>query len=82
MPGCGIAPTTENIDMAAVTVDRDGSPVLLVRVCKDGIDTVSVFAQREGLPADEPTPVDPRPALVQPGQGSSCSPGRPGRTPR
>lgn len=57
MSGCGIAPTTEIIGMAAVTVDHDGNPVLLVRVCKDSIDTVSIFAQRDGLSADEPNPV-------------------------
>ncbi|MGC4111293.1 MAG: hypothetical protein QM747_12885 [Nocardioides sp.] len=32
----------------------DGSPVLVIKVCKGHIDTVSIYAFRDGLSADQP----------------------------
>ena len=57
LTGCGNAVTAEVIGMAAVTQSSHGSPVLLVKVCKDNIDTISVFASHEGLSADQPNPL-------------------------
>jgi hypothetical protein len=54
LSGCGNVVTTKVIGMAAVTQGSDGHPVLLVKVCQDHIDTLSVFATREGLAADQP----------------------------
>jgi hypothetical protein len=57
LTGCGNTVTVEVIGMAAVAQSGDGSPVLLVKVCKDNIDTISVFASRKGLSADQPNPL-------------------------
>jgi hypothetical protein len=56
LTGCGNSVTADVIGMAAVTQGRDGTPVLLVEVCRDGIDTISVSATREGLSDDQPNP--------------------------
>lgn len=55
--GCGNAITTDIVGMAAVSVDADGTPVLLVRACTDDVDTVQVFGSRAGLEQDQPNPV-------------------------
>ncbi len=55
--GCGNAITAEIVGMAAVAVDDDGNPVLLVRSCTDEVDTVEVVGSREGLADDQPNPV-------------------------
>jgi hypothetical protein len=57
LTGCGNAVTAQVIGMAAVTRTRDGSPVLLVEVCRGHIDTIAVYASREGLSADQPNPL-------------------------
>jgi hypothetical protein len=57
LTGCGNTVTVEVIGMAAVAQSSNSSPVLLVQVCKDNIDTISVFASREGLSADQPNPL-------------------------
>jgi hypothetical protein len=57
LPGCGNTVWVEVIGMAAVTQSSNGSPVLLVKVCKDNIDTISVFGSREGLSAGQPNPL-------------------------
>ena len=57
LAGCGNTVTAEVIGMAAVTQSSHGGPVVLVKVCKDNIDTISVFASREGLSEDKPNPL-------------------------
>ncbi len=54
--GCGNAITTDMVGMAAVSVDADGAPVLLVRACTADVDTVRVFGSRAGLEQDQPNP--------------------------
>ncbi|MEO7980917.1 MAG: hypothetical protein ABI807_08515 [Sporichthyaceae bacterium] len=54
--GCGNAITTDIVGMAAVSVDADGTPVLLVRACTDQVDTIDVVGSRAGLEQDQPNP--------------------------
>ena len=53
---CGNAIDAEVVGMAAVSVDRAGSPIIVVAVCSDHIDRVEVFGTREGLDENEPNP--------------------------
>jgi hypothetical protein len=70
MVGCASSVTAEVIGMAAVTRGSDGRPVLLVKVCKDDIDTVTVSATREGLSDDQPNPLVASWTSDQPASGT------------
>ncbi|CAN5386112.1 hypothetical protein BH11ACT8_BH11ACT8_34930 [soil metagenome] len=54
--GCGNAVDAEVIGSAGVTVDSDRRLVVLVEVCRDDVDSVSLVTGREGLEDDEPNP--------------------------
>ncbi len=54
---CGNAVTADVIGTTAVTLDEDGRPVAVVRVCDGEVDTIQLFGDRTGLADDEPNPV-------------------------
>jgi hypothetical protein len=70
LTACGNAVTAKVVGMAAVTQSRDHTPVLLIKVCKDDVDTVSVFSSREGLSGDQPNPLVASWTSAQPVSGS------------
>ncbi len=57
LAGCGNAITAQIVGMAAVTVDTDGTAVVLVRACTDDVDTIEVVGSRAGLSQEQPNPL-------------------------
>lgn len=54
--GCGNVISAEVNGMTGVTVDGQGRPAVVVAVCSDHVDQVTVYGTREGLDDDEANP--------------------------